>query len=210
MAFIVLVSNHPNNGRIIKDDESKISGCKGTKIIRTKQYFHLKSVNCPSKIATFRKIHYLCSMSNKNITRREALERMGLSLLGLSLLGLVPTGCIERGRHPDQKILRNRCDGCGKCSCPYGVDIAANLTLYNQEAEAGRLPDPREGLSDSYKKESARFIRKVNKIPRLAQADRCISCMRCAGSCPQNVKISQALHQMEALIEKVKEDGTLA
>lgn len=149
-------------------------------------------------------------MSNNKITRREALERMGLGLLGLGLLSIIPTSCIEKGRHPDQKILRNRCDGCGKCHCPYGVDIAANLTLYNREAEDGRLPDPREGLSENYRKESARFIQRLNKIPRLAQADRCISCQRCAGSCPQKVDISQALHQMEALIQKVKEDGTLA
>ncbi len=149
-------------------------------------------------------------MSNNKITRREALERLGLGLFGLSLLTLVPTSCTEKGRHPDQKILRNRCDGCGQCHCPYGVDIAANLTLYNREAEAGRLPDPREGLSDHYKKESARFIERLNKIPRLAQADRCVSCQRCAGTCPKKVDISQALHQMEALIEKVKQDGTLA
>jgi len=148
-------------------------------------------------------------MDAKNITRREALERMGLSLLGLTLLGVFPTACTESGRHPDQKILRNRCDGCGKCSCPYGVDIKANLSLYNQEAEAGRLPDPREGLSDNYRNESARFIKRLNKIPRLAQADRCISCQRCTGCCPQKVDIPQALHQMESLIEKVKQDGTL-
>jgi len=149
-------------------------------------------------------------MGDKKITRREALEHMGLSLLGLSLLSIFPTSCIEQGRHPDQKILCNRCNGCGKCQCPYGVDIQANLMLYNKEAEAGRLPDPREGASDHYRKESKRFIERVNKIPRLAQADRCVSCQRCVGSCPQKVDIPQALHQMEALIEKVKEDGTLA
>lgn len=148
-------------------------------------------------------------MDNNNITRREALERMGLGLLGLSLLSLLPTSCAERGRHPDQKILCNRCDGCGQCQCPYGVDIKANLTLYNQEAEAGRLPDPREGLTGNYLKESSRFIHRLNKIPRLAQADRCVSCLRCAGVCPQKVDIPQALHQMESLIQKVKDDGTL-
>lgn len=149
-------------------------------------------------------------MKNNEITRREALQQMGLGLLGLSLLSVLPVGCSKQGRHPDQKLLCNKCDGCGKCHCPYGVDIAANLTLYNKEAMAGRLPDPREGLSSHYLAESEAFIKRLNEIPRLAQADRCVTCLRCAGSCPQNVDIPTALHQMEALIQKVKDDGTLA
>ena len=149
-------------------------------------------------------------MKNNNITRREALRRMGVGLLGISLLSVWPLGCGRREGHPDQKVLCNRCDGCGACHCPYGVDIAANLTFYNDEARAGRLPDPREAPSSNYLRESQRFISGLNRIPRLAQADRCISCQRCLSQCPQQVNIPQALHQMEALIQKVKDDGTFA
>ena len=146
----------------------------------------------------------------QNISRREALGRMGLGLLGLSLLGLGLPSCTAGGRHPDQHILCNRCDGCGACRCPYGVDVAANLTLYNREAAAGRLPDPREGGSSHYRSEGRRFLGRLDGIPRLAQADRCISCQRCVGVCPQRVDIPRALHQMESLVQKLKDDGIYA
>ena len=148
-------------------------------------------------------------MKNNGITRREALQRMGLGLLGLSLLSTLPIGCSPRNKKSDQRLLCNKCNGCGQCQCPYGVDIAANLTLYNKMAEEGQLPDPREGLSEHYLLQSKEMIRQLNGIPRLAQADRCVTCLRCADSCPQQVDIPVALHQMEALIQKVKDDGTL-
>ena len=149
-------------------------------------------------------------MKENEITRREALQRMGLGLIGLGLLSAFPIGCRPTSTHPDQQMLCNRCNGCGQCHCPYGVDIAANLTFYNDEARAGRLPDPREGMTENYRRESQRFIKRLNRIPRLAQADRCVNCLRCQGTCEQNVDIPLALRQMEQLIQKVKDDGTLA
>lgn len=149
-------------------------------------------------------------MKNNEMTRRELLQRMGLTALGWSLLSLLPVGCTRPNRHPDQQMLRNGCTDCGKCRCPYGVDIAKNLSLYNELATEGRLPDPREGNSEHYRSDCQRFLDRLNRIPRLAQADRCISCQKCLSQCPEQVDIPRALHQMESLIQKVKDDGTMA
>ena len=149
-------------------------------------------------------------MKNNELTRRELLQRMGAAALGWGLLSLFPIGCTRPNHHPDQQMLRNRCTDCGKCRCPYGVDIAKNHSLYNQLASEGRLPDPREESSEHYRSDCQRFLDRLDRIPRLAQADRCISCQRCLALCPEQVDIPQALHQMESLIQKVKDDGTMA
>lgn len=157
-------------------------------------------------------------MENEKITRREMLWRMALGAGSLVLLSHGFTACTGKQKESanipskaDQTTLASACTGCGGCHCPYGVDIAACLTLYNEQARANELPDPRQSASSLYHEDSERYIEKLNnRIPRLAQADRCVGCGRCEGMCSRGVDIRLSLRQIEMLTEKVKSDGTLA
>ncbi len=157
-------------------------------------------------------------MENEKITRREMLRKMALGAGSLVLLSHGLTACTGKQKETaatppkaDQTSLASACTGCGSCHCPYGVDIAACLTLYNEQARANELPDPRQSGSAAYREDSEHYIAKLNsRIPRLAQADRCVGCDKCEGMCSRGVDIRLSLRQIEMLTEKVKSDGTLA
>ncbi len=149
-------------------------------------------------------------MEKEPITRREAITRLGLGILSLGVLSSLPIACkpTSQNKHTDQSNLRIPCDDCTTCiPCPYGIDIRQNIRVYNQACDDGILPDPRQKGSKQYAHEGEALIKALNRqVPRLAQADRCIGCNKCADRCQHHLPIPQTMRQIENLTSRVQED----
>lgn len=113
----------------------------------------------------------------------------------------------DEGDASTQQALRIPCTDCGTCMpCPYGVDIPGCFAVYNDAIDHASLPDPRQASSRRFKAHGDRLLSSLNaNVSRMAQPDRCITCGQCAHRCPNGIDIIMRLHQMESLVEKVKE-----
>lgn len=72
------------------------------------------------------------------------------------------------------------CTGCDYCSdCPKGIKISTIFSMYNQYKNG------------DISEEKAKQL--YNSIPSEFSADSCIKCRKCAGHCPQAIKIPELL-----------------
>jgi len=79
------------------------------------------------------------------------------------------------------------CTGCDYCMpCPNGVDIPGNFEVYNQGKMFDQLDRARQAY-DAYIAEEAR-------------ASACIQCRECEEKCPQNIRISEWMPRVHAVL----------
>ena len=98
------------------------------------------------------------------------------------------------------------CNDCKYCMpCPYGIDIPAILLHYNKCVNQGNIPQ--NAQHPDYKKQRQAFLIGYDRsVPKLRQASHCIACGQCEPHCPQNIKIPERLHAIDAFVEKVKQN----
>ncbi|MCH5240055.1 MAG: aldo/keto reductase [Muribaculaceae bacterium] len=98
------------------------------------------------------------------------------------------------------------CNDCKYCMpCPYGIDIPAILLHYNKCVNQGNIPQ-NSRHPDYAKARRAFLIGYDRSVPKLRQASHCIGCGQCVPHCPQNIKIPDRLHAIDAFVEKVKQN----
>ena len=61
--------------------------------------------------------------------------------------------------------------------------------------------------SESYRKNRRAYLVGYDRaVPKLRQADRCISCGQCTEHCPQKINIPVELFKIDRYVEKLKRD----
>jgi len=79
------------------------------------------------------------------------------------------------------------CTGCGYCMpCPNGVDIPGNFEIYNQGKMFDQLDRARQAYDAS--------------IAEKARASACMQCRECEEKCPQNIRISEWMPRVHAVL----------
>ena len=101
------------------------------------------------------------------------------------------------------------CNDCKYCMpCPYGIDIPAIFIHYNTCKNDGTLP--RMKLDDEYCKLRRNYLIGYDRaVPKMRQADHCISCGQCEPHCPQNIHIPRELQKISQFVEDLKQNVVL-
>ena len=101
------------------------------------------------------------------------------------------------------------CNDCKYCMpCPYGIDIPAIFIHYNKCKNDGTLP--RMKLDDEYFKLRRNYLIGYDRaVPKMRQADHCISCGQCEPHCPQNIHIPRELQRISQFVEDLKQNVVL-
>lgn len=101
------------------------------------------------------------------------------------------------------------CNDCKYCMpCPYGIDIPAIFIHYNKCKNDGTLP--RMKLDDEYFKLRRNYLIGYDRaVPKLRQADHCISCGQCEPHCPQSIHIPRELQKISQFVEDLKQNVIL-
>jgi len=100
------------------------------------------------------------------------------------------------------------CNDCKYCMpCPYGINIPAILLHYNKCVNQGYVA--KSSQDENYREARQAFLVGYDRsVPKLRQANHCIGCNQCVSHCPQNIRIPQELHRIDAYVEQLKQ-GTL-
>ena len=101
------------------------------------------------------------------------------------------------------------CYDCKYCMpCPYDIDIPAIFVHYNKCKNDGTLP--RMKMDDEYFKLRRNYLIGYDRaVPKLRQADHCISCGQCEPHCPQNIRIPRELQKISQFVEDLKQNKVL-
>lgn len=105
------------------------------------------------------------------------------------------------------EILANNeipCTDCRYCMpCPYGLNIPAIFAHYNKCLKEDNVSrDTRDPHYESARR--AFLVGYDRSVPKLRQADRCISCNECVKSCPQSIRIPARLREIAAYVDRLK------
>ena len=95
------------------------------------------------------------------------------------------------------------CTTCGYCMpCPYGVDIPANFSFYNEAYGNQLLPLPETTAAD-YVERKDRFVSAYQKaLAAEHRANQCIDCEACLTKCPQQIRIPNQMGRIVTLLRK--------
>ena len=96
------------------------------------------------------------------------------------------------------------CTQCQYCMpCPYGLDIPTIFSHYNKCVNEGLINDDKE--DSEYKKDRRAYLISYDRaLPKLRQADRCISCGICVAKCPQHISIPGEIRKIDIYVENLK------
>ncbi|MBR5640196.1 MAG: aldo/keto reductase [Muribaculaceae bacterium] len=99
------------------------------------------------------------------------------------------------------------CNDCKYCMpCPYGLDIPAIFKHYNKCIKEGNLI--KDENDSEYKKARKVFLVGYDRsVPKLRQANHCISCRHCVNvkHCPQEIDIPKELKRIDDFVEQLKQ-----
>lgn len=96
---------------------------------------------------------------------------------------------IETARKFFKERIKIECTKCNYClPCPNGVNIPRNFELYNDAFMFGNPIPPR--------------ITYQRFLPEIEKASNCIECGECEGSCPQKLKITKLLEEVDNELTK--------
>lgn len=99
---------------------------------------------------------------------------------------------IEEVREKYNEKIKVNCTKCQYCMpCPVGVDIPKNFSYYNNAFMYGDI----KNIAYNYQRG---FIRRT-------KASNCIGCKECEKRCPQNIKISEVLKEVDEKLSSVKD-----
>ena len=99
-----------------------------------------------------------------------------------------------------------RCTHCDYCMpCPYGIDIPEIFQHYNKCLNEGHI-NVNKGTEEYRKARRAYLVSYDRAIPKLRQADRCISCAKCRPKCPQDINIPAELSRVWRYVEDLRRD----
>ena len=100
------------------------------------------------------------------------------------------------------------CTACQYCMpCPYGIDIPSIFQHYNKCVSEENYPQSSQ--DENYRKSRQAFLVGYDRsVPKLRQANHCISCDQCSHHCPQAIHIPDELIRIDGYAEKLKQ-GTL-
>ena len=98
------------------------------------------------------------------------------------------------------------CTGCQYCMpCPYGIDIPGIFRFYDRSVVDGTYVKGPE--QERYARARRRYLAEYDKaVESVRQADHCISCGKCASSCPQHIRIPRELRRIDKYIEEIKQE----
>lgn len=99
------------------------------------------------------------------------------------------------------------CNECQYCMpCPYGLDIPAIFGHYNKCINEGNVSASQQ--DPNYAEARRAFLIGYDRsVPRLRQASHCIACGQCMVHCPQSIDIPMQMQNIDAYVEKLKQDN---
>ncbi len=100
-----------------------------------------------------------------------------------------------------------QCTECQYCMpCPYGIDIPGVFAHYNKCVSAGKLL--KSSADENYRNARKEFLVGYDRtVPKLRQADHCISCNECLPKCPQSIKIPEEMLRVDNYAELLKQNA---
>ena len=100
------------------------------------------------------------------------------------------------------------CTACNYCMpCPYGLNIPAIFSHYNQCLSEERMPHESNEQREYRRLKRAFLVGYDRSVPRLRQADHCIGCNHCVSHCPQRIDIPKEMMRINSFVERLKQTG---
>ena len=95
------------------------------------------------------------------------------------------------------------CTTCAYCMpCPYGVNIPANFSFYNEAVNNKLLPLPDSNASDFAERQEALIKAYRAALPAEERATTCVDCGECLSKCPQSIRIPNQMSRIVELTRK--------